>query len=101
VCGLAVCSLPVSLGPCRGNFPRWHYNNLAGRCVQFSYGGCRGNGNRFDSEEECLQICGGNGGHQVAILGTPATTTTTTTTVQPPSIGQSMNYGDVLIASVT
>lgn len=28
-----------------------------GRCGQFAYGGCEGNGNRFSSEEECEYVC--------------------------------------------
>lgn len=28
-----------------------------GRCGQFGYGGCGGNGNRFSSNEECESIC--------------------------------------------
>lgn len=28
-----------------------------GKCLPFSYGGCRGNQNKFDSAEECERRC--------------------------------------------
>uniref|UniRef100_A0A672LA53 BPTI/Kunitz inhibitor domain-containing protein n=1 Tax=Sinocyclocheilus grahami TaxID=75366 RepID=A0A672LA53_SINGR len=37
---------------------RWYYNEAVGTCLPFWYGGCDGNSNRFNSEKECLQICG-------------------------------------------
>lgn len=53
----AICSLEADLGPCKGNFPRWFYNSSMDKCQVFSYGGCRGNENRFDTEEECVELC--------------------------------------------
>ena len=55
---LDVCSLRLVTGPCRAAFRRWGYSTRQGKCVRFTYGGCGGNGNRFDSEEECIQACG-------------------------------------------
>ena len=52
-----VCSLPMSVGPCRGSFIRWYYDTDTRRCRMFTYGGCRGNGNRFDSADQCRRTC--------------------------------------------
>ncbi|XP_033628590.1 papilin-like [Asterias rubens] len=52
-----VCSLPKYSGPCRGNFALFYYDVMDGRCKSFVYGGCQGNGNRFETLEECEQTC--------------------------------------------
>ncbi|KAI5740322.1 hypothetical protein M8J76_002692 [Diaphorina citri] len=44
-------------GLCRGYFQKYYFNPSTGQCVQFIYGGCNGNGNRFDSEEDCIRTC--------------------------------------------
>lgn len=54
---LDVCNLEKDSGPCRGYFHKYYYDKSAGRCEQFAYGGCQGNGNRFSSNEECERIC--------------------------------------------
>jgi len=53
------CSLPPYTGICRAYFERWAFHPDQGRCEMFVYGGCNGNDNRFNSEEECMQKCGG------------------------------------------
>merc|ERR1719378_1161596 len=45
-------------GPCRAAFPRWTFSQ--GSCRRFTYGGCRGNNNRFDSQAQCVASCGGS-----------------------------------------
>ncbi|KAG1962197.1 tissue factor pathway inhibitor, partial [Pimephales promelas] len=59
-CGVrnAACSLPMEVGPCKAAMPRWGFDPAAGKCVSFMYGGCEGNDNRFNSEEECEESCG-------------------------------------------
>ncbi|XP_013413858.1 papilin [Lingula anatina] len=52
-----VCTLGKDVGPCRAKLDRFHYNANAGRCEQFDYGGCRGNGNNFRSRAECENTC--------------------------------------------
>jgi len=49
------CTLPMDGGPCRALKPRYYHNN--GKCEQFIYGGCRGNGNNFASLESCEAQC--------------------------------------------
>ncbi|XP_072311410.1 carboxypeptidase inhibitor SmCI-like isoform X2 [Eucyclogobius newberryi] len=57
-----VCNLPPKTGPCKARFPKLFYNPRSQRCEPFIYGGCDGNANRFDSAEECQDVChpGGN-----------------------------------------
>lgn len=52
-----VCVMKKKVGPCRGYFPRWYYDVTKGLCLQFIYGGCRGNQNNFEHYVECKQIC--------------------------------------------
>ena len=53
-----VCSQEPDPGPCDGAFPRFFHNATSGRCEEFVYGGCEGNDNRFNTQEECEQTCG-------------------------------------------
>ena len=43
-----------------GYFQKWFYSTQTGECEFFIYGGCQGNANNFDSEEECKEACSGN-----------------------------------------
>ncbi|XP_077535962.1 uncharacterized protein LOC144148277 [Haemaphysalis longicornis] len=45
------------LGPCRNYSVNWFFSVADGRCTRFWYGGCEGNGNRFNSQEECEETC--------------------------------------------
>ena len=54
---LSKCFSPADSGPCKGNFLRWFYNDILSGCRTFLYGGCRGNANRYSTEEECMQSC--------------------------------------------
>ncbi|KAL5962435.1 Carboxypeptidase inhibitor SmCI [Taenia solium] len=55
----AVCRLPHEVGPCRAMLKRWYYDASSGRCVEFVYGGCKGNANNFGSRDDCEARCGG------------------------------------------
>ncbi|XP_051501248.1 kunitz-type protease inhibitor 1b [Myxocyprinus asiaticus] len=51
------CLVPKKVGPCRGSFPRWHYNAATSKCEQFMFGGCKENKNNYLSEQECTDAC--------------------------------------------
>ncbi|XP_055618805.1 papilin isoform X1 [Toxorhynchites rutilus septentrionalis] len=51
------CQLPKITGPCTGYYPMWYYDADRNMCAQFTYGGCLGNANRFETQEECKTSC--------------------------------------------
>lgn len=51
------CSLPAVTGQCRAAIPMYYYNSTFGECMEFIYGGCPGNDNRFTTKEECIRTC--------------------------------------------
>ncbi|XP_016308370.1 papilin-like isoform X1 [Sinocyclocheilus anshuiensis] len=53
------CRLPSVVGICRAAFPRFYYDVTDQTCKQFIYGGCGGNDNNFNSQEECEASCSG------------------------------------------
>ena len=55
------CTLPSDKGPCKASILRWYFNTQAGECQVFSYGGCRGNKNNFQSRKECEKGCDPDG----------------------------------------
>lgn len=52
------CSLPLETGPCDAAFTRYGFNPKTQRCEPFSYGGCEGNANNFETFEACVGVCG-------------------------------------------
>ncbi|EZA46407.1 Papilin [Ooceraea biroi] len=55
--GKAACFLPKIAGPCEGYHPKWYYDADRKQCGQFIYGGCLGNANKFETREECAELC--------------------------------------------
>ncbi|XP_041928453.1 kunitz-type protease inhibitor 1a isoform X1 [Alosa sapidissima] len=53
------CLVPMKVGPCRGSFPRWHYNAVTEKCEEFRFGGCKENSNNYLSDAECQAACDG------------------------------------------
>ena len=45
------------LGKCRSRLQRFYYDTDVGVCRTFIYSGCQGNGNNFESENECIKTC--------------------------------------------
>ncbi|KAG8186998.1 hypothetical protein JTE90_005769 [Oedothorax gibbosus] len=52
-----VCSFPKDSGPCRNFTVKWFFDIAYGGCSRFWYGGCDGNGNKFDTTEDCENVC--------------------------------------------
>jgi hypothetical protein len=53
-----ICGLQKMVGPCRALIPRFFFNVESKKCESFFYGGCQGNENNFESEDECKNACG-------------------------------------------
>ena len=53
-----VCSLPLEAGPCDAAINRYGFNPATQRCEPFTYGGCEGNQNSFETFEACVMACG-------------------------------------------
>ncbi|KRZ12822.1 Papilin [Trichinella zimbabwensis] len=53
------CDYPRERGPCSDDLKRWYWDKAASRCLPFTYGGCRGNSNNFETEHTCIAECQG------------------------------------------
>ncbi|KAL0626418.1 Tissue factor pathway inhibitor, partial [Plecturocebus cupreus] len=51
------CAFKADDGPCKAWMKRYFFNVFTRQCEEFIYGGCEGNQNRFDSLEECEEMC--------------------------------------------
>lgn len=51
------CYLPLETGLCDAIFYKFGFDPVQKKCVQFVYGGCGGNRNRFDTIEACQAYC--------------------------------------------
>ena len=47
------------LRSCNAKLTKWYYDTQSFQCRPFEYTGCRGNNNRFDTEEICRCHCTG------------------------------------------
>lgn len=54
---LALCSFPSDHGQCNVPVIKWYYNHELGQCLPFTFGGCEGNDNKFDSKKDCEGVC--------------------------------------------
>ncbi|CAG0879216.1 unnamed protein product [Darwinula stevensoni] len=52
-----VCFQDKKRGICSGNLTRWYFDPSSNKCQDFSFSGCGGNLNNFDSIEECKTVC--------------------------------------------
>ena len=51
------CLRRPEFGTCTNSTTRYYYDINCGCCKTFSYSGCEGNGNNFETEEQCLKKC--------------------------------------------
>ncbi|XP_076086838.1 uncharacterized protein LOC143057419 [Mytilus galloprovincialis] len=52
-----VCQQPKHKGPCYDFTMKHFFNTSSSKCEPFWYGGCKGNQNNFQSDEECQAAC--------------------------------------------
>ena len=62
-----VCQLDKDPGGCRAAIPKWFFNSGSGKCETFNYGGCDGNANNFETEQECKDKCNSSGKEQATV----------------------------------
>ncbi|XP_070161529.1 axotactin isoform X5 [Polyergus mexicanus] len=83
------CLARMEPGPCTHFVHKWYFNKTEGKCRPFPYGGCKGNDNRYNSEDECLYYCVGGTDHTLppylVTKGNVFVTTSATITNSPPS----------------
>lgn len=51
------CLQKIEKGTCKAAFPRFGYDSSSKSCVPFTYGGCEGNENNYETEEACKKSC--------------------------------------------
>ncbi|XP_022535612.2 collagen, type XXVIII, alpha 1b [Astyanax mexicanus] len=51
------CLQPLDPGPCLDYVVKWFYEPKANSCAQFWFGGCLGNGNKFETQQSCRNTC--------------------------------------------
>lgn len=55
--GVEMCTQAPDPGPCDAAITRWYFNPNTVQCEEFTYGGCEGNVNNFQSLDTCVALC--------------------------------------------
>ncbi|XP_017001607.2 papilin isoform X1 [Drosophila takahashii] len=82
-----VCDEEQAPGDCDQWVLKWHFDRKTGGCHQFYYGGCGGNGNRFETESDCQRRCS-------SPAPTPPTTPAPPRQPAPPAVAQCSQPAD-------
>lgn len=48
---------PSQTGLCKASIEKWRFMKETKQCESFTYGGCQGTKNLFDSEKDCKNQC--------------------------------------------
>uniref|UniRef100_A0A3B3ZM89 BPTI/Kunitz inhibitor domain-containing protein n=1 Tax=Periophthalmus magnuspinnatus TaxID=409849 RepID=A0A3B3ZM89_9GOBI len=80
-CVSAQCGVAPESGPCRAAFSMFYFDPETQSCKTFLYGGCRGNANRYGSEQECTERCVEAGKSACTTANTATTATANTTNI--------------------
>uniref|UniRef100_A0A4W5L577 BPTI/Kunitz inhibitor domain-containing protein n=1 Tax=Hucho hucho TaxID=62062 RepID=A0A4W5L577_9TELE len=51
------CFFKQDKGGCENYTLKWYFDTTQSECSRFWYGGCGGNGNRFETKETCEGLC--------------------------------------------
>lgn len=51
------CQLSPGRGRCRMSIQKWFYDSSSGECRNFTWGGCGGNANKFETKSICELVC--------------------------------------------
>jgi hypothetical protein len=54
---VSLCELPSEMGPCEAAITRYYHDPVSHTCLTFTYGGCQGNANNFETLGECAAAC--------------------------------------------
>lgn len=90
------CAAAPVVGPCKGNFPRWYYDQNAGACKHFLYGGCQGNHNNYLQESDCVSECIQKSPAFIPASVAPAVTKQTE--IAAPKVSQSQTGSDTPVS---
>ena len=66
--GLERCYEPMAEGNCSEKIERWYFNYKTGLCQPFTYTGCAGNDNNFNSTDYCNHACQRAAGRQYSFM---------------------------------
>ncbi|CAG0880940.1 unnamed protein product [Darwinula stevensoni] len=54
---VSLCELAKEVGPCKGRLQRYYFDTETRKCMEFTYGGCKGNPNNFPTLQDCQSTC--------------------------------------------
>ncbi|KAG2466464.1 MYO7A protein, partial [Polypterus senegalus] len=55
--GKQMCVLEPDPGMCLARMLKWYFDTKTKTCHTFIYGGCKGNGNNFETKKQCQDLC--------------------------------------------